>query len=134
MGYFPFLAIVNSATMNKYYVFVLVLVFSFFVYISKSGISGSCGNYALPFRKLPNFLKVTLQLIFPPGMYESSNHSHPCQYLLMCLYYSYLQFSSVQFSRSVASDSLQPHEPQHARPPCPSPTLRVHPNPSPLSR
>ena len=37
--------------------------------------------------------------------------------------------SSVQFSRSVVSDSLRPHEPQHARPPCPSPTPRLHPNP-----
>ena len=44
-----------------------------------------------------------------------------------------LLFSSVQFSRSVMSDSLQPHGLQHARPPCPSPTLRVHPNPCPLS-
>ena len=33
-----------------------------------------------------------------------------------------LSFSSVQFSRSVVSDSLRPHGPQHARPPCPSPT------------
>ena len=33
-----------------------------------------------------------------------------------------IQFSSVQFSCSVTSDSLQPHESQHARPPCPSPT------------
>ena len=41
---------------------------------------------------------------------------------------------SVQFSCSVMSDSLQPHEPQHARPPCTSPTPRVHPNPCPLSR
>ena len=40
----------------------------------------------------------------------------------------------VQFSRSVMSDSLQPHESQHASPPCPSPTPRVHPNPCPLSR
>ena len=32
------------------------------------------------------------------------------------------------------SDSLRPHEPQHARPPCPSPTPRVHPNSCPLSR
>ena len=31
------------------------------------------------------------------------------------------------------SDSLRPHELQHARPPCPSPTPRVHPNPCPLS-
>ena len=41
---------------------------------------------------------------------------------------------SVQFSRSVVSDSLRPHELQHARPPCPSPTPGVHPNPCPLSR
>ena len=39
-----------------------------------------------------------------------------------------------QFSCSVMSDSLRPHEPQHARPPCPSPTPRVHPNPGPSSR
>ena len=43
-------------------------------------------------------------------------------------------FSSVQFSRSVLSDSLQPHEPQHARTPCPSPTLGIHPIPCPLCR
>ena len=36
------------------------------------------------------------------------------------------QIRSDQFSRSVASDSLRPHESQHARPPCPSPTPRVH--------
>ena len=42
-------------------------------------------------------------------------------------------FSSDQFSRSVMSDSLWPHELQHTRPPCPSPTPRVHPNPCPLS-
>ena len=41
---------------------------------------------------------------------------------------------SVQFSLSVVSDSLRPHELQHARPPCPSPTLGVHPNPRPLSQ
>ena len=35
----------------------------------------------------------------------------------------------LQFSCSVMSDSLRPHEPQHTRPPCPSPTPRVHPNP-----
>ena len=41
--------------------------------------------------------------------------------------------SVVQFSRSVVPDSLWPHESQHARPPCPSPTPRVHTNPCPLS-
>ena len=44
------------------------------------------------------------------------------------------QFSSVQSSRSVVSDSLQPHESQHTRPPCPSPTPGVHPNSSALSQ
>ena len=44
------------------------------------------------------------------------------------------KFSSVQFSYSVMSDSLQPHEPQHARPPCPSPTPRVYPNSCLLSQ
>ena len=44
------------------------------------------------------------------------------------------KFSSVQFSHSVVSDSLRPHESQHARPPCPSPTPRVHPNSCPSSR
>ena len=40
---------------------------------------------------------------------------------------------SVQFSRSVVSDSLRPHELQHARPPCPSPTSGVYPNSRPSS-
>ena len=41
---------------------------------------------------------------------------------------------SVQFSRSVVPDSLQPRELQHARPPCPSPTLVVYPNSCPVSQ
>ena len=41
--------------------------------------------------------------------------------------------TSVQFSCSVVSDPLQPHEPQHARLPCPSPTLKVYPNSYSLS-
>ena len=45
-----------------------------------------------------------------------------------------LNFSSVQFSRSVMSDSFRPHESQHARPPCPSPTPGVYPNSCPLNQ
>ena len=41
---------------------------------------------------------------------------------------------SVQFSRSVVSDSLRPHESQHARPPCPSPTPGVHSDSCPSSQ
>ena len=46
----------------------------------------------------------------------------------------FLQFSSVQFSRSVMSNSLRPHELQHTRPPCPSPTPRVHSDSWPSSQ
>ena len=74
-----------------------------------------------------------LQGIFPtqgsnPGLshcrwilYQLSHKRSPCIY-------------SVQFSRSVVSDSLRPHESQHARPPCPSQTPGVHSNSCPLSR
>ena len=46
---------------------------------------------------------------------------------------SRMWLSSVQFSRSVVFDSLQPHEPQHARPPCLSPTPGAYSNSCPLS-
>ena len=42
--------------------------------------------------------------------------------------------ASVQFSRSVVSDSLRPHESQHTRPPCPSPTPGVHSGSHPSSQ
>ena len=45
-----------------------------------------------------------------------------------------IQFTSIQFSFSVVSNSLQPHEPQHPRPPCPSPTPGIYPNSCLLSR
>jgi len=60
-----------------------------------------------------------------------------CTFLYTCVcvisrkqqvFQHYLQFSSVQVSHSVVSDSLRPHESQHARPPCPSPTPGVHSN------
>ena len=44
----------------------------------------------------------------------------------------YICISSVQFNHSAVSDSLQPHESQHARSPCPSPIAGVYPNPCPL--
>ena len=48
--------------------------------------------------------------------------------------HSRVRFSSVQFSRSVMSDSLRPHESKHARPPGPSPTPGVHSDSRPLSQ
>ena len=56
----------------------------------------------------------------------------PVYYLSKLITWGY--FSSVQFSLSVVSDSLRPHELQHARPPCPSPTPGVHSNSHPSSR
>ena len=53
--------------------------------------------------------------------------------LLWCFLLN-LQVDSVQFRHSVVSDSLWPHELQHARPPCPSPTPGVHSNSHPSSR
>ena len=53
-------------------------------------------------------------------MFISKSWDTPCFSGFWCV--------PVQFSRSVVSDSLRPHELQHARPPCPSPTSRVHPN------
>ena len=69
--------------------------------------------------------------------------SFPSPWLYVCAYswlhVNYIRskgntFSSVQFSCSVMSDSLWPHEPQHARLPCPSPTPRAYPNLCLLSR
>ena len=75
------------------------------------------------------------------GIYRFQAFRYPIPWkqngVLWFLYWLYSVPSSfqvsVQFSCSVVSDSLRPHEPQHARPPCPSPTPRVHPNPCPLS-
>ena len=47
---------------------------------------------------------------------------------------NYTVISSVQFSRSVVSNSLRPHESQHTRPPCPSPTPGVHSDSCPSSQ
>ena len=52
----------------------------------------------------------------------------------MCVCVCVHMLSSVQFSRSVMSDSLRPHESQYARPPCPSPTPGIYPNPNPSSQ
>ena len=83
---------------------------------------------------------------------ESLRNSYPVQWyylkVIRNLYSKYLLMSfprislkmkhfcgfQLQFSRSVVSDSLRPHESQHARPPCPSPTPGVYSNSFPSSR
>ena len=62
------------------------------------------------------------------------DYSHKIKRRLLLGIKAMTNLSSVQFSHSVVSHSLQPHESQHARPPCPSPTPGVHPNSCPLSQ
>ena len=79
-----------------------------------------------PNRKIPsNFLDlvITAWLLFPGAQTQRSSIN-----LLP------LSSLSVHFSRSVVSDSLWPHESQHTRPPCPSPSPGVHSNSHPSSR
>ena len=72
--------------------------------------------------RLPNFFFLSLIFIYLFGCLGSS--------IFSCGMWDL----SLQFSHSVISDSLQLHEPQHTRPPCPSPTPGVYPNSCPLSR
>ena len=55
-------------------------------------------------------------------------------YLVLDIALSFTYYLLVQLTRSVASDCLWPHELQHARPPCPSPTPGVHPNSCPSTQ
>ena len=80
--------------------------------------------------QLPEFTQIHVHWV-ADAIQPSHSLSSPSPPALSQFFY--MIFSSVQFSRSVVSESLRPYEPQHARPPCPSPTPRVHPNPCPLS-
>ena len=82
-----------------------------------------CKAIILQFKK--NRWEEGLIFLFPRWESEAA-HFLRCSYLMVT-------HQSVQFSHSVVSDSLPSHEPQHSRPPCPSPTPGVYPNPCPLS-
>ena len=71
------------------------------------------------------------QLLWKKGFWIFSETLSKSSLIIWC--FKRVRYYSVQFSCSVVSDSLRPHELQHARPPCPSPTPGVHPNPCPLS-
>ena len=60
-----------------------------------------------------------------------NNHIHSGVHVY---FHTHTHIRSDQISRSVVSDSLQPHESQHARPPCPSPTPGVHSGSRPSSQ
>ena len=78
--------------------------------------------------KIPQFLA---PCVLPQGIHIFASHSKKrskARLVPSQKWTTYYWFSSVQFSRSVVSDYLWPHELQHTRPPCPSQTPGVHPN------
>ena len=87
----------------------------------------------------PTFLNIPQALwkqgLCPQSIVQTFLISESGRHLIeMQILRHYSQVQSVQFSRSVVSNSLRPHEQQQARPPCPSPTPRVHPKPCPSSQ
>ena len=83
--------------------------------------------------------QISLQKVFQLKLTVHQNVCFPLSLLLTHTSISYyffknIKFVSVQFSRSVVSDSLPPHESQHARPPCPLPTPGVHSDSRPSSQ
>ena len=86
------------------------------------------------------YMSTCLPFVFPPNcfIFNVKIFSATFCFLENCCLLSYcnytLTFSSVQFSRSVVSNSLRPHESQHARPPCLSPTPRVYSDSCPSSQ
>ena len=69
----------------------------------------------------------------PSPIYDT-NYLYNARYCIFKTLQNTILFLVSQFSRSVISDSLRPHESQHARPPCPSPTPGVHSNSCPSNR
>ena len=105
---------------------------------SALGLSAQFADGQQDFTGGPSIRRKALAWDFPGSpvveMLHSQNRGAWVQSLVGELILRVTQHSSVQFSCSVVSDSLRPRESQHARPPCPSPTPRVHSDSSPLSQ
>jgi len=84
----------------------------------------------------PNTDTIYSEITLSLARISSTRFSHPdlqCQSQVSDARFLSVLLTSVQFSRSVMSDSLWPHESKHARPPCPSPTPGVHSDSRPSS-
>ena len=79
--------------------------------------------------KIP-LVYINISLIYP----LPCNLPYQLYWIILTVLFSTRYLLSVPFSRSVVSDSLRPHESQHARPPCASPTPGVHPDSCPSSQ
>ena len=116
-------------SVNKYLAevyFRLYNPYSLFIKILKSSINFSVNLH-------PFFLYGKAIIYFWAGVLEEKllKILFPCIDSVIATYYCY---SVGWFSCSVVSNYLWPHESQHARPPCPSPTPRVHSDSHPLSQ
>ena len=91
--------------------------------------------FSFPCLLIPTFPFIYSYLLLRPNIWNCSSALRLCS-IIVSITIINIVFNaySVQFSCSVVSKSLWPHEPQHARPPCPSLTPGVHPNPCLLSR
>ena len=84
----------------------------------------------VPMVELVISVPLKILYIFFVLIYYQMYDFHIFSLLLLIVFSNSLHFKAVQFSSSVVSDFLQPHESQHARLPCPSPTPRVYSNSS----
>ena len=105
----------------------------FFCLKTTSNSMGALATPKVPWIYPPSVSKA-LELVDPASLFCSAYLDSLSQLCFWHIFSSLLMFSSVQFSRSFVSDSFRPHELQHTRPPCPSPTPRVHSDSSPSSR
>ena len=133
----------NKSILNlicvSFYFYLFLAQFSYWIVLSHSS---SCLGKRLV--KLRLVYKMILQLSCHleskiTNITQDSQTFLTVVYILIIMKYilkqdSFKMFRSDQISHSVVSDSLWPHESQHARPPCPSPTPRVHPDSRPLSQ
>ena len=98
---------------------------SVFIPIPKKVNAKECSNYCTT--ELISHTSKVMVKILQARLQQYMNHELPD------VQHGFRKGSSVHFGHSVMCDSLWCYEPQHARPPCPSPTPRVYPNPCPLS-
>ena len=84
--------------------------------------------------KTPNYFASGFFTTEPPGKPHLCLFCHLAYRVIITIFLNSIYMRSVQFSRSVVSNSLRPHESQHARPPCPSPTPGVHSDSRPSSQ
>ena len=95
----------------------------------------NCGAWAQLFRGMRDLPGSGIELMSPAltgGFFTTEPPGRPPRTVLTVA--KAFANSVIQFSRSVMSDCLRPHEPQHARPPCPSPTPGVHSHSRPSSQ